>query len=116
MPRSGALSSAQIQANQTQIDSALTAINYHLFEVTWCDEVKLLMPLQLPPHTMPGWTESRVLRNALGRAADASEWYKRQSWAQQWADAISPHLDDPTLRDTDLIRKISSIREWIDHA
>lgn len=62
------------------------------------------------------WTDDPVLRNALGKAAGASEWYKRQSWAQQWADAISPHLDDLAIQGTDLIRKISSIREWVDRA
>jgi putative ATP-dependent endonuclease of OLD family len=62
------------------------------------------------------WVDNPVLRNALGKAADASKWYKRQSWAQQWASAISPHLDDLAIQDTDLIRKISSIREWIDRA
>jgi putative ATP-dependent endonuclease of the OLD family len=60
------------------------------------------------------WTDDIDLRNALGKAAGASEWYKRQSWAQQWADAISPHLDDRAIQGTDLIRKLFSIREWID--
>lgn len=63
-----------------------------------------------------GWTDSPILRDALGKAADTSEWYKRQSWAQLWAAAISPHLDDVTIQDTDLIRKICSIRDWVDRA
>ena len=62
------------------------------------------------------WTDGPVLRDALGKAAGASAWYKRQSWAQQWVDAISPHLDDIAFQGTDLSRKICSIREWIDRA
>jgi putative ATP-dependent endonuclease of the OLD family len=60
------------------------------------------------------WPDDPVLRTALGKAASASEWYKRQSWAQQWADAISPHIDDLSIQGTDLIHKLSSIRDWID--
>lgn len=62
------------------------------------------------------WRDSPVLRNALGKAADASEWFKRQSSAQQWAAAISPNLDDVAIQDTDLVRKIRLICEWIDRA
>jgi ABC-type branched-subunit amino acid transport system ATPase component len=62
------------------------------------------------------WTDGPALREALGKAADASEWYKRQSWAQLWADAITSHLDEIAFQDTDLSRRIRSIREWIDHA
>jgi putative ATP-dependent endonuclease of OLD family len=62
------------------------------------------------------WTDAPTLRDALGNAAEASEWYKRQSWAQQWVSAISPHLDDATIQDTDLSRKICAVREWIDCA
>jgi energy-coupling factor transporter ATP-binding protein EcfA2 len=62
------------------------------------------------------WTDVPILRDALGKAAGVSEWYKRQSWAQQWVGAIAHHLDDITIQDTDLSRKICSIREWIDRA
>jgi len=62
------------------------------------------------------WTDTHTLRSALGRAANASDWYKRQSSAQQWAIAISTHLDDRAIQSTDLVRKLSSLREWIDRA
>ena len=34
------------------------------------------------------WTEGPQLRAALGKAAKASGWFKRQSWAQEWINAI----------------------------
>jgi len=62
------------------------------------------------------WTDSQQLRNALGKAAKVSCWFKRQSWAQEWINAIGGHLDDPAIRDTDFVRKLNAIREWIDRA
>ena len=38
------------------------------------------------------WADAPALRSALGRAAKASEWFKRQSWGREWATAISAHL------------------------
>ena len=62
------------------------------------------------------WRDDPGLREALGKAAKASGWFKRQSWAQQWAAEICPNLDDAALRDTDLVRKLNAMREWIDRA
>lgn len=62
------------------------------------------------------WTDGPQLREALGKAAKASEWFKRQSWAQEWAGAVCTYLDDATIRDTDLVRKINALRDWIDCA
>ena len=60
------------------------------------------------------WTDTPQLRRALGAAAKASDWFKRQSWGREWATAISASLGDDAIRDTDLIRQLSSLREWID--
>ena len=62
------------------------------------------------------WTDAPRLRVALGKAAKASEWFKRQSWAQDWVAAICPFLDDATIRNTDLNRKLNAMRDWIDCA
>jgi putative ATP-dependent endonuclease of OLD family len=62
------------------------------------------------------WTDGPQLREALGKAAKASGWFKRQSWAQEWTTSICAYLDDPAIRDSDLIRKLNAIRIWIDHA
>jgi putative ATP-dependent endonuclease of OLD family len=62
------------------------------------------------------WADLPHLREALGKAAKASAWFKRQSWAQEWASAICAYLDDATLRKADLVRKINTLRVWIDRA
>ena len=61
------------------------------------------------------WTETPELRSALGKAAKVSEWFKRQSFGQDWAAAMSPHLDDPAIGGTDLIQKLNQLRRWIDN-
>jgi hypothetical protein len=63
-----------------------------------------------------GWTDGTQLRAALGKAARASKWFKRQSWAQEWVAAICGHLDDAAIRNTDLVRKLNATRGWIDSA
>ncbi len=62
------------------------------------------------------WTDDNRLREALGKAAKVSGWFKRQSSAQKWVAAISSVLDDTAVRNTDLIRKLNTMREWIDRA
>ena len=63
------------------------------------------------------WTDSGGLRTALGRAAKAGEgWFKRQDRAQEWAAIICSHLDDTALENSDLVRKLTELREWIDRA
>jgi hypothetical protein len=62
------------------------------------------------------WADVPHLREALGKAAKASAWFKRQSWAQEWASAICAYLDDATIRNADLVRKINTLRVWIDRA
>lgn len=62
------------------------------------------------------WTDRPQLRKAIGKAAKASEWFKRQSWAQEWVNSISGCLDDAGIRDTDLVRKLNALRQWVDCA
>jgi hypothetical protein len=53
---------------------------------------------------------------ALGKAAKASDWFKRQSWGEQLAGAISTYLGDTAIQSTDLLRKLDAVRAWIDRA
>lgn len=62
------------------------------------------------------WTETPELRVALGRAAKSSNWFKRQSRARDWAAAISGYLADEAVHESDLVRQLTSLRRWIDHA
>ena len=62
-----------------------------------------------------GWVETPQLRTALGKAAKASEWFKRQSWGREWAAAISGHLGDNAISESDLVRQLASLRGWIDN-
>lgn len=61
------------------------------------------------------WADSPELRTALGKAAKASEWFKRQSRGQEWAAAIAGHLTDDAIRESDLVRQLTSLRGWIDN-
>ncbi len=61
------------------------------------------------------WVDAPELRTALGKAAKSSDWFKRQSWARDWAAAISGHLGDATIHETDLVRQLASLRDWIDN-
>ena len=61
------------------------------------------------------WPDTSELRTALGAAAKASDWFKRQSWGREWAAAISAHLNDDAIRDSDLVRQFTDLRGWIDN-
>lgn len=61
------------------------------------------------------WVDTPELRLSLGKAAKASEWFKRQSSAQEWANAIADYLSDNSIRESDLIRQLTNLRTWIDH-
>lgn len=62
------------------------------------------------------WTDTPQMRTALGKAAKDSAWFKRQSWAHQWAVGISEHLISPTIQSTDLATQIRDLRKWVDSA
>lgn len=55
------------------------------------------------------------MRAALGKAAKGSGWYKRQDRAREWVAAIARHLDDPSIKNTELIHALAGLRTWIDH-
>ena len=62
------------------------------------------------------WADTEGMRRALGKAAKVCSWYKRHSRAQEWVAAIAEHLDDTSIQDTDLVRKLSQLRRWVDDA
>lgn len=63
------------------------------------------------------WTDTVSLRTALGKAAKAGEgWFKRQDRAQEWASVVCDYLDEPAANNSDLLRKLSELRDWIDLA
>ena len=61
------------------------------------------------------WSDTPQLRTALGRAAKANDWFKRQSWAREWAAAVSDHLSDNAIHGSDLVRQLINLRGWIDN-
>jgi hypothetical protein len=86
----------------------------------WNDEARLLNQVQTQfghgfDRDFEAWEDEPQLRIALGKAAKASGWFKRQSWGREWATAIARHLADDAIRDSDLVRQLSSLRDWIDN-
>lgn len=86
----------------------------------WNDDDRLLDQVQTQfgqgfDRDYEAWADTPRLRTALGRAAKASGWFKRQSWGREWAAAISPHLTDNAIRESDLVRQLTSLRDWIDN-
>ena len=62
------------------------------------------------------WADTEDMRRALGKAAKVCSWYKRQNRAQEWVGAIAEHLNGASTGDSDLIRKLSQLRRWVDDA
>lgn len=59
------------------------------------------------------WCDTTELRSALGKAAKISNWFKQQSSASDWAAVVSRYIGDDAVQGTDLVRKLSSLREWV---
>ncbi|MBB5520095.1 ATP-dependent nuclease [Amphiplicatus metriothermophilus] len=86
----------------------------------WGDDGRLLDQVQTQfgqafDRNFEGWADSPQLRTALGKAAKTSDWFKRQSWGREWASAISGYLADDAIRASDLVRQLTSLRDWIDN-
>ncbi len=94
--------------------------SFEAARVIWGDDARLLDQVQTHfgqgfDRNFTAWADTPQVRTALGRAAKASGWFKRQSWGRAWADAISGHLDDNAIRESDLVRQLTSLRGWIDN-
>jgi putative ATP-dependent endonuclease of OLD family len=97
------------------IASFKTALQIHANEQETLDQVGS----QFGPgfdRNYGAWTESQKLRTALGKAANASSWFKKQSWAHEWVVQISEHLFSPAIHTTDLAIQIVVFRKWVDNA
>jgi len=86
----------------------------------WNEDARLLDQVQTQfgegfDRDIAAWVETPQLRTALGKAAKASDWFKRQSWGREWAAAISGHLGDNAIGESDLVRQLTSLRGWIDN-
>ena len=87
----------------------------------WQDDTRILDQVQTQygqgfNRDYATWADEPLLRTALGKAAKSSDWFKRQSWAQDWATAFARHLDDNAIRETPLVRQLNGLRGWIDRA
>lgn len=60
------------------------------------------------------WTDTPALREALGKAARASKWFKAQYRAAEWIDKIGEWLLPNELKDKALGRQLRSLRDWVD--
>ena len=97
------------------VASFKTALQIHKNEPQTLDQVSS----QFGPgfdRNYGSWTESQKLRAALGTAANASSWFKKQSWAHDWVRAISEHLFSPAIETTDLAIQMRALRKWVDNA
>lgn len=103
----------------TDLPWAGVTASFEAARAIWDDDARLLDQVLAQygdgfDREFVAWADGPELRTALGRAAKASDWFKRQSWGREWATAISGYLVDNAIRDSDLVRQISSLRGWID--
>ena len=68
------------------------------------------------PRDPAQWQDTAAMRAALGKAAKGGGWYKRQDRSREWVAAIAQHLEDLSIQNTDLMRKLGRLRTWIDDA
>ncbi len=86
----------------------------------WNDDARLLDQVRTQfgqnfDRNFATWVDTPQLRSALGRAAKASDRFKRQSWGREWTAAISGYLRDEAICGSDLARQLASLRSWIDN-
>lgn len=94
--------------------------SFDVARTIWDDDNRLLDQVRTQhgpgfDRAFAAWGDTPELRTALGKAAKASGWFKRQSWGREWAEAISRHLTDDAIRETDLVLKLTNLRDWIDN-
>ena len=61
------------------------------------------------------WSDTPQLRAALGQTAKEKDWFKRQDFGMEWANAITVYFDNEDMRESDLIQKLNGLRHWIDN-
>ena len=68
------------------------------------------------PRDPAQWSDTLTMRRALGKAAKAGNWFKRQDRGREWVVRIGQHLDDASIQGSDFMRKLAALRRWIDDA
>ncbi len=86
----------------------------------WTNENMLLDQIQTQygqgfERNLQVWNDTQELRTALGKAAKTSNWFKRQDWGCDWSIAISEHLVNPAISESNLVQKLTDLRNWIDN-
>lgn len=104
----------------TDLPWAGVTASFETVRAIWNDDARLLDQVKSQygdgfDRDFETWADSPELRTALGKAAKASEWFKRQSRGQEWAATIAGHLTDDDIRESDLVRQLTSLRGWIDN-
>lgn len=61
------------------------------------------------------WVDTPELRAALGKTAKEKDWFKRQDFGAEWANAIAACLEDGEISESDLVQKLNGLRRWIDN-
>jgi len=61
------------------------------------------------------WTDNYLIREAIGKAAKTSEWFKRQDKAEDWFNIFKNCLELPYMVEKDIVKKTRLLRAWIDH-
>lgn len=61
------------------------------------------------------WVDTPELRDALGRTAKDNGWFKRQDFGQIWANEVAASLENRDISASDLVQKLSGLRQWVDH-
>jgi ABC-type transporter Mla maintaining outer membrane lipid asymmetry ATPase subunit MlaF len=86
-----------------------------------CDDDRLLNQIQTHygaglNRQFAAWADEPTLRTAIGKAAKAGDWFKRQSWALIWVNAISAYFDEASVQTSDLRAQVNALRTWVDGA
>lgn len=61
------------------------------------------------------WSDNQKIRDAIGKAAKTSDWFKRQNRAEDWFDVFKDCLGSPEMGKKDITKKIGLLRAWIDY-
>lgn len=61
------------------------------------------------------WSDDQRIRDAIGKAAKSSAWFKRQDRAEEWFEVFKKYLDSPEMAEKDFVKKIKILRTWIDY-
>ena len=61
------------------------------------------------------WIDNQKIRQAIGKAANASQWFKDITRGDLWFKAIASAFEDDNFLKTDLAIKLEEISNWVEH-